>query len=177
MTDEFWIYRPSILWKEYLDFYPTKEHDGYRFYNAVSRLLILVMFTFILFQMDISFVLFVFIFVNMLGYMYKSREVPIKCREPTINNPMMNALLTEGDLGLQACKDRDTDESLLYGVREDSGVLFRNKLVKRAFVTLPVTRYPNDAGEFSSKVYGQTISGCKTMGRDCKTYRDIRFYR
>ena len=177
MRNEFWIYRPSLLWREYLDFFPTKEHDGYRFYNAVSRLLIVVMFTLILFEKDISFILLVFILVNVLGYMYKGLEVDTPCREPTINNPMMNALLTSDDLNLEACGNRNTDEPLLYGVKEDSKVLFRNKLAKRAFITLPVTRYPNDTDEFSKKVYGQTLSGCKTIGRDCKTYRDIRFYR
>jgi hypothetical protein len=174
---EFWIHNPRVLWKEYLDFYPKKTHDGNGFYNAMTRLLLYITASFVVFERDISYLVLLLILVNILGIVSYKPEPKVLCREPSLNNPMMNALLTNDDLGLKACEGRRTDDLLLYGVKSDSRVLYRNKLMRRSFITQAVSSYPNDTKQFGEQVYGGMMSGCKTANKDCKTYRDIRFYR
>jgi hypothetical protein len=104
------------------------------------------------------------------------RHNVITCRKPTYDNPMMNSLLMSDDMEMEACKNEDTDKYLLYGVYEDSKVLYRNKGLKRRFITLPVTRYPTNSKQLGEQLYNPG-EGCKTTNTNCKTYRDVRFSR
>lgn len=104
------------------------------------------------------------------------REELRRCREPSYDNPTMDVLLMSDDMELSACPGVDTDKYLLQGVYDDSKNLYRNKGLRRRFVTRAVTRYPPDSSMLGRQLYNPG-QGCKTTNTDCKTYRDIRFSR
>jgi hypothetical protein len=132
-----------------------------------------------MFNRDTTWAWALLFMVTFLGVIYP-RPQPAACRAPTYENPMMNPLLFDARLELEACDnvDREADRLLLEGVKEDRWVLNRNKNVRRAFVTMAESKYPNDARRFAKALYDvDREEGCKTKNKNCKTYSDVRFYR
>jgi hypothetical protein len=119
-----------------------------------------------------------FVVVTVFGLIHQRVAIkkPDQCREPTYDNPQMNPLLMSDDIHLKACEGRNSDKYLLDGVYEDRKNLWRNKNVRRAFVTVPVTSYPPDSMDVARALYSPG-EGCKTTNKNCKTYRDLRFNR
>lgn len=171
----FWVYKPRILFDEYLDVIPTKDHKGYKLFNAITRLLLYSLVLLVLLNYDYKITLILLIFVNIIGVTYNKTKKEKMCRRATYNNPMGNVLLMTGDADMEAC-DEDYEKYVLQGVKEDSKRLFRNKSVRRAFIRMPVTRYPADSRDFAKQLYNPG-EGCKTTNKNCKTYSDVRYYR
>jgi len=176
---KFWVYKPRILIDEYYDFFPGKQHTGYKLFNALTRFILYMLIGLGLFNKNITWVWTLLIVVTIFGFLYQP-EAQKLCRKPTFDNPMMNPLLFTNDLNLEACNNmnKEAESLLLKSVNEDRWVLDRNKNVRRAFITTAVSKYPNDSRELGESLYGlRGREGCKTSNNNCKTYSDVRFYR
>lgn len=171
----YWLHKPRILFDDYMDFIPTKDHRGYTLFNTLTRLLLYCLIILIVLKQEYKFTLILLVLVNIIGITYKTQVKEKLCRKATYDNPMGNVLLMTDDMDMDAC-DEDYERYVLQGVNEDSRKLFRNKNVLRTFVRMPVTRYPANSQEVGKWLYDPG-EGCKTTNKNCKTYSDVRYYR
>jgi hypothetical protein len=175
METPYWLHKPRILLDDYLDIIPTKDHRGYKLFNALTRLLLYSLILLIALKQDYKLTLILLLLVNIIGMTHKTQVKKQVCRKATYDNPMGNVLLMTDDTNMEAC-DEDYERYVLQGVNEDSRKLFRNKNVIRTFIRMPVTRYPANSTDLAKQLYNPG-EGCKTTNKNCKTYSDVRYYR
>lgn len=112
----------------------------------------------------------------------KNKQILDVPREPTINNPYMNPILTDYNTE-NAPYPVDVDDdvikeqiNLTYNkdLFKDMSDLFDEKNTQRQFYTVPGGSIPNDQQKFAEWCY-KTPKTCKEDSRFCVSFDDIRY--
>jgi hypothetical protein len=185
---ELWYKNPSILFKNYNQFFPKNTMNKNEKINAIARLAVYYAVLIIGLKMDskwlaVSVVLLVLtLFLGQSDNFDTTNEN--NCVKPTKENPFMN--FTVGDLlenpnRPKACpvsKVRDEQLKLFRSnnIFPDDTDLWGNYINDRNFYTLPSTEIVNDQTGFANFLFGD-FGRCKSEGVDCLKHIDNRFSR
>jgi hypothetical protein len=116
---------------------------------------------------------------NLFIYNAKKLQVnePIKCREKTLDNPMGNILYYTKDEEMDYKVCDNNKELLDYNFYYDSNDLYKTKISKRQFITMPSQQFPNDIDKFKKYVYYFDNPTCKMDNNNCMFNEDIRYHK
>lgn len=171
--EEFWIFNPIILIKNYKNIYPKKITNN--IFNCLTRILLYASIFFLFINKKLVYIcILCIIIINLIGYIYikeyikndKKEQIKVfnSCRRSSINNPMMNVVLLDENPEIEACpvenKNDDNiknntqyeskkkiDYNLNYNLLQDeTDINVSTKL--RNFITLGNTKYTNDINKF-----------------------------
>ena len=101
------------------------------------------------------------------------------CREPNINNPYMNVLVTQDNVNLPNCDyDKEitdkVDEFYKFNLYQNSDDIFDKKNLERQFYTMPISTIPNKQIDFANWLY-KLDGNCKHDNVRCLEYEDERY--
>jgi len=189
---KFWLSDYKVLFNN-LEFFPNKNMSRNELLNSFTRYSIII------------FILFFFIGSNFTWYylpcaiiiaclvLYyldiprqkeeKINEAKINhiCREPNINNPYMNVLVTQDSINLPACKHfndkikTNVDKYYKFNLYQNSDDIFDKKHLERQFYTMPVSTIPNNQKGFLNWLYKKD-GNCKEDNVNCLEYEDERYH-
>lgn len=187
----FWSNDIHILYKNYMDFFPTQNQTIEEQLNALYRLIIYTSIILFIYKKDKKYLLPILIFGIISIYIYKFRFkyqnknienfTQEKCSRPTENNPFMNTLMSdymnydENKMlkpKLPACNASDPEikkemmENFNKNIFRDVSDLFGKMNSQRQFYTMPNTEIPNRAGEFRKWLFGD-MNTCKINSNYC----------
>ncbi len=193
MTDtKFWLSDFRILYNN-LDFYPNKNMSRNELLNSLSRysFIILIVFFFIgssfnwfFFPIGIIIscvILFLLDIQNQEEKKLQKEKDSYTCREPNINNPYMNILVTQNNVDLPACDidkpkiSKEVDKLYKFNLYQNSSDIFDRKSLERQFYTMPVSTIPNKQGEYVNWLYKKD-GNCKANDFRCLEYEDERYH-
>lgn len=200
-NEKFWIEDPSILFKKdnYYRIIPTREMTQNEVFNSLTRLFIYLGILLYLLSRNAGYLLIPISSIVVIVIIYhlnkqerQSSELfePLpkqktKCKEPTLDNPMMN--ITMGDLMDNptrgpACRSDDLrikkkmEKYLSKGTIFGPNDVFDKKHLNRQFYTMPSTTLPNNQTDFARWLY-QIPETCKENSNNCVRYEDVRYLK
>jgi hypothetical protein len=186
----FWSNDISILYKNYMDFFPSQNQSIEEQLNSIYRLIIYTSIILFIYKKNKKYLLPILIFGLLSIYIYKYRYKYLntqedftqeKCSKPTENNPFMNVLMSdymnydENKIlkpKLPACNASDPEikkemlDNFNKNIFRDVSDLFGKMNSQRQFYTMPNTEIPNRAGEFRKWLFGD-MKTCKTDSDYC----------
>lgn len=168
--EKLWTQDFKILFQKSFDILPSNSMSFNRKLNALTRFLIILSIVFFMMygNSKVFFAPLVFMFFVFVIFAASDEEKldtfavkPENCKEPTINNPFMNLLLTDINKENGRKESYDTDDvkeeirdnfnSNLYFEADD---IFQKNNSQRQFYTLPNTKASNKQSELGQWLYG-----------------------
>lgn len=133
-------------------------------------IIILIMLSYIIYKLCI------------INYINKYNIPETECRKSTINNPFANYIITSknSNPSIGACKNLNIKDNYKNNLYRDSKYTFKRYIFSKDyldnnFITMPVTKYPNDLKKFGDFLYNnKSWLECKT-DKYCLPWSDIRF--
>jgi len=186
----FWLNNPTVLFRNYTDFYPKKNMNNIEKANAIMRLSIYFSILLVSLNLDIKWLsvsMLMIIISIFLGTTENFKSIKNNCVKPSKNNPYMNFTLGDQITNPKrnnACNFEDVrKDQLKYfntNINNDN-IIDKNDLYginnnDREFYTMPSTTLVNDQNSFINYVYGD-FGRCKSDGKDCLKHRDNRFHK
>lgn len=195
LKEQFWSKDPEILYTNYLSFFPSEDLDITTNLNSIPRFAIYASLLLALYHKEpkylflsligfvISYGLYVYYALDSFDEILEDHEeVEGDYTKPTLNNPMMNVLLTDdpnrppaypvSDTSKEAYYvKKDMEEKLNFNLYRDVGDIYNNKHNQRQFYTMPNTQVPNDLNQFLDFVYRKDYQPiCKENRFNCGKY-------
>jgi len=203
---QFWLNNPSVLMKNnnILNLWPTKNMNQNEKLNSITRLIIILSVTGYMMTKNIKFILALFITLIVIIILYKSKcfknvkkpfvtneaftnpsiynKIKNNYTEPTVNNPVMNVLLTDYEDNpkrkmaapsftpiVEEKINKETKNMIINNFEdpEIENLLFKDlgdsvsfDRSMRSWYSMPNTQIPNDQKSFTDFCYGNMPS-CK----------------
>lgn len=188
-NNTFWLYEPSILFKNgnYYKIFPTSDMTKNEILNSLTRLFLYLLIIYLLFSTskEYAYLPIIAIIIIIIIYFiqtddtnitekFEKNNISTTCQMPTYDNPMMNVTLAD----LMDHRDRgpachvEKMERLFY----DPDDVFDRRPMERQFYTMPSTTIPNNQTDFARWLYPLPET-CKENQEMCLRYEDIRFTR
>ena len=178
MTEQYWIYDPSILTSEWYQIFPQKNMSRNQIINSLTRFSIIL--TFVLICLSSKFIWFTipfsifFLAIFMGGIDVDTTNEP-SCKEPTMNNPYMNPMLFEKNNSVPCKYNKDNiDSKYDFNLYKNSYDLFDKYHLERQFYTMPVNTITPNFKRFGQWLYN--TDSCKNDGERCLLYEDERYH-
>jgi len=178
-----WYKNPSILFKNYKDFFPKNNMNNNEKLNAIARFSIYYALLITIFKLDSKWLSISLILILLTIFLGQTEKFN-KCTKPSKENPYMN--FTVGDLidnpsREAACPVTDVREEQIKMFRSNNMGIDKNDLWgkfinDRNYYTMPSTEIVNDQKGFVNYLYGD-FGKCKNNGTDCLKHTDNRFHR
>ena len=191
MTDtKFWLSDYKILLNN-LSFFPNGNMSRNELLNSLTRYSILIFLVFLFISSNSNwlylplgiFISCILLYLIDIPRQENDKNLDIEneknCREPNINNPYMNILVTQDNVEKPACdneKVKDLSKKFFkYNLYQNSSDIFEKKNFERQFYTMPVSTIPSKQNDFVDWLYKKD-SNCKSDGVDCLEYEDERYH-
>ena len=167
-----WITKPSILFKtENLKYFiPNSEMTYVEKINAVTRFVWYnaILFYFIKGDINIFFIpiigMLLIYFLVKWGFELDGMKEDFtinktkKCQASSLNNPFMNALVSDDRKRMEACEydtktKNDISKNFNFNLYKDTDDIYGANNSQRQFYTMPSTTFPNKQNDFANWLY------------------------
>jgi hypothetical protein len=188
MTD-LWFNNPSILFKDFNEFYPSNDLDRIQKVNAIARLAIYYSILITVLNQNTKWysVSVVLLIISIyLGYYENFEQVdkPAQnCTNPTKKNPFMNFTLADYMNNIDRPASCPYDkvknkmrEEFRKDIVPDPADLWGQNISDRQFFTMPWTTVVNNQTGLGKWIYGSS-GECKNLGLNCDKNRDNRYHQ
>jgi hypothetical protein len=152
-----------LIYKNYLDFYPTSKMTVKEKIMAIIRLLLYMTIISILVFRRVAIIFIIMMIIMIIIYYRMENEKKKECYKSTIDNPAMNVTYIDrikNKERLPACKT-DIKENIQYNLYENEKDINMTKNQERIFYTQPITTNMVDMKEYLEYIYGKNNKNCK----------------
>jgi hypothetical protein len=201
-NDIFWIYDPTILFKNgnYYKIVPSPNMTTTQVLNSLTLFFVYLIILFFLFSVKNGCMYIPIIAIIIIIFLYliqanNSSRTKIKetfhpdnvhtdklhdqqYQMPSKNNPFMNVTLadlmdnTDRLVSNQKIDNDNNDD--IEEIFEDPNDIYGRNYAQRQFYTMPTTTIPNDQTAFAKWLY-ETPETCKENPMNCLRYEDLRY--
>ena len=153
-----------LIYKNYLDFYPTSKMTLKEKIMSLIRLFFYLMVIGILVfrRMGIIFMIMMIVMIFIYFRIDEKKEKK-DCYESTIDNPAMNVTYIDRVKNVdrkEACR-QDIADNIRYNLYENESDIYMTRNQERIFYTQPVTTNVRDVDKYLGYVYGKERKTCK----------------
>lgn len=158
--DVFWIEKPEVLFKGFMEFVPQRRYSVQRNFNAATRFCIYLFIALglLMERQPLTTPVFMATALGLFYYFHTSHfftPAAAPCTAPTIDNPFMN--ITHADYYQPdrppACANADPEPYFRNNLYENEEDFMNSFMLRRPFYTKPVSTIPNDQSAFAHSLH------------------------
>jgi hypothetical protein len=153
----------KLIYKNYLDFYPTSTMTLKEKIMSIIRLFMYLTIIGIMIFRKIGILFFVIMIIMIIIY-YSIEEKKEKCYRSSKDNPAMNITYIDSLRNperLPACKDESIIDNITYNLYENESDIYMTRNQERIFYTQAVTTNITDQERFLDFVYEKNSKNSK----------------